>query len=147
MIDGDDAAATRVTDALERAEAAKETFLSLNPDAALVERFDEAISLLDDYRATFDQVAALQIRRERLVRETLDVVGPEVRLRLSDLIEQSIDGEGLPAVAHGGVAQQHWMLMRLYARSSCCPVIPSRPIGWCGKATRSVPRWTDWPWP
>ncbi|NBB82802.1 MAG: HAMP domain-containing protein [Alphaproteobacteria bacterium] len=116
VIGGSDAAAERVRGFIAEANVAKDSVLALDPDADLMADFDRADTLLADYATTFDSVTDLQARRDELVLGTLDQVGPAVRRDITAIMESAHADADVEAAFYAGIAQQHWMLLRLYAQ-------------------------------
>ncbi|MEZ7207389.1 methyl-accepting chemotaxis protein [Pseudoalteromonas sp. DY56-GL79] len=78
---------------------------------ALVEKSEEA---LVEYEATFKQILTLYRRRDTVVNDTLDQIGPQMRKNVTQLMELSVernDFQGLNVAAH---MQEKLLLGRLF---------------------------------
>ncbi|WP_255230094.1 methyl-accepting chemotaxis protein [Pseudoalteromonas sp. HM-SA03] len=78
---------------------------------ALVEKSEEALT---EYEATFKQILTLYHRRDSLVNDTLDQIGPKMRKNVTQLMDLSVernDFQGLNVAAH---MQEKLLLGRLF---------------------------------
>lgn len=78
---------------------------------ALVEKSEEALT---DYEATFKQILTLYRRRDTVVNDTLDQIGPQMRKNVTQLMDLSVehnDFQGLNVAAH---MQEKLLLGRLF---------------------------------
>ncbi|KJY91838.1 methyl-accepting chemotaxis protein [Pseudoalteromonas piscicida] len=78
---------------------------------ALVEKSEEA---LVEYETTFKQILTLYRRRDTVVNDTLDQIGPQMRKNVTQLMELSVernDFQGLNVAAH---MQEKLLLGRLF---------------------------------
>jgi len=70
---------------------------------------------LQDYLVAFDEVTALQARRNDLVLNQLDVIGPQMEKKLSIIMQGSYDDTDVTAAFHAGKVLRNVLLLRLYA--------------------------------
>ena len=116
LIRADEESIARVLEAedktREAAEIAKDFATDPEVDAAL-----DAISAgIASYEQAFKQVVARQERRNELVRGTLNVLGPELRTKLTEVMETAArDGDAVAAYEAGSI-QQHLLLARFYVQ-------------------------------
>jgi methyl-accepting chemotaxis protein len=84
-------------------------------DPARAEKIDEIDTTVDHFNAGFKQIVELIDRRNDLVRNQMDAIGPEVRKKLTAIgVGASDDGDDASA-SDAGFANQHLLLARLYA--------------------------------
>lgn len=102
----------RANATLELLQAYKEFELSDEVRAQL----ETADAELRTYITTFDEVTALQDVRNEIVFGTLNVVGPEMRSNLSEIMDTAFRDNDPTAAYRAGVAMTHLMLMRQYAQ-------------------------------
>jgi len=69
---------------------------------------------ITNYGATFEEVTQFQGERDRLVRTVLDVVGPDLERKLSDLMTDSFAAGNVDAGARASAALRNLLLARLY---------------------------------
>jgi len=116
IIRGDAQSADRVRDAqrnaVEAANAAKELNTDPAKDAVLTQIQED----LAAYGAAFERIVAFRAERDELVLNGLNLLGPEIRMNLSEIMETAArDGDSVAAY-RAGVTQQHLMLARFYVQ-------------------------------
>ena len=100
--------------------------------AKAIEYFEETIALVDDpaqkdllmqmearmitYGETFEDVTALQTRRNEVVNGNLNANGPEIRRKITDIMNSAYRDSDPAAAYQAGLAQESLMLGRLYAQ-------------------------------
>lgn len=125
---------------LEARLAALKYIQNHNPEniAALNERINTAISLLEEvlnshidesqksefisienqlaqYKQGFNQVIQLVNQRNQLVKEQLDPAGLNMRVSVTNIMNQAATEDDLDVAVSAGTLQQHLLLSRLYA--------------------------------
>mgnify|MGYP003667988060 CR=1 FL=1 len=78
------------------------------------ERVAEIDSLLGHYAEGLDKLVAMYAERDRIVGETLDKIGPEVRKTITGLNEQATDAGQTDIANIAGRANESLLLGRLY---------------------------------
>jgi methyl-accepting chemotaxis protein len=78
----------------------------------VVDRADEEIVA---YLKAFDEVTALQAKRNELVLGTLDKIGPQMERNLTAIMKSAYDDNDAEAAFRAGMTQRTLLLMRLYA--------------------------------
>ena len=66
------------------------------------------------YESTFEQVTALQARRNELVHGQLDQIGPEIRKKFSTVMDTAYRDRDIHAAYYAGEVQKRLLLARLY---------------------------------
>ena len=100
--------------------------------AKAIEYFEETIALVDDpaqkdllkqmearmitYGETFGAVTALQARRNEVVNGNLNANGPEIRKKITEIMNSAYRDSDPAAAYQAGLAQESLMLGRLYAQ-------------------------------
>ena len=92
------------------AEARGEIF---KPERA--EAVAEMSEALPHFRQGLDRIIVLYAERDRLVNEVLNVVGPDVRKRITEIADGAFNAGDYQTTALAGKAQQELLLGRLYA--------------------------------
>ena len=92
------------------AEARGEIF---KPERA--EAVAEMSEALPRFRQGLDRIIVLYAERDRLVNEVLNVVGPDVRKRITEIADGAFNAGDYQTTALAGKAQQELLLGRLYA--------------------------------
>ena len=92
------------------AEARGEIF---KPERA--EAVAEMSEALPHFRQGLDRIIVLYAERDRLVNEVLNVVGPDVRKRITEIADGAFNAGDYETTALAGKAQQELLLGRLYA--------------------------------
>jgi len=87
--------------------------LNTNPGYGLI--IDTVGQELDNYVASFGKVTELQARRDEIVFETLNVVGPQIEQDLTAIMESAYNDGDAEATYFGGITLRNVMLARLYA--------------------------------
>jgi len=75
---------------------------------------DQMEAHIDDYVAAFDQVVSLQERRDTLLNETLDVVGPQIERNLTSIMTGAKADDDAEAAFNAGMVLRNILLARLY---------------------------------
>jgi len=70
---------------------------------------------LKGYIGAFDEVTGLQAKRNDLVFNTLDIVGPEIERKLTAIMKSAYEDQDADAAFRAGAVQRNLLLMRLYA--------------------------------
>jgi CHASE3 domain sensor protein len=76
----------------------------------IVDRADEEIVA---YLKAFDEVTALQAKRNELVLGTLDKIGPQMERNLTAIMKSAYDDNDAEAAFRAGMTQRTFLLMRL----------------------------------
>ena len=84
-------------------------------DPARAEKLDEIDATVDHFNAGFSRIVELIDRRNELVRDRMDAVGPEVRKKLTAIGEGASQDGDYASASDAGFANQHLLLARLYA--------------------------------
>jgi len=77
-------------------------------------KIDEIETNLGQYRAGFNQVIEFKNRRNKLVREILDVNGPLMENSLTDIMISANEDGDMTASFYTGLSMKHLLLARLY---------------------------------
>lgn len=98
------------------------TTLSLIPEArdlATTEQDRRAIGAIETqlraYDSYFDQVVAEQAKRNSLVKQKLDVLGPQMEQKLTAVMESAYEGDDAEAAYLAGLSLRTLLLARLHA--------------------------------
>lgn len=70
---------------------------------------------LKQYKQGFTQVTQLMNQRNQLVKDNLDPAGLNMRVAVSDIMNQAAQEDDLEVAVSAGTLQQHLLLARLYA--------------------------------
>lgn len=108
-------------DAISSVRTRSQNTLSLAKDlSALVdsEEKKEAVGSasrdIQTYISAFDEVTALQNKRNEYVLGTLDVLGPQIERNITEIMKSAYDDADASAAYLAGNAQRNLLLMRLY---------------------------------
>ncbi len=116
IIRGDADSAERARKSEKSAMAAAEHARSLVKSPEKLEQLSTLETKLKGYEAAFERVVGFRVVRDRLVNENLNKLGPEIREKLT-LIMETAARDGDPQAAYrAGIAQQHLMLARFYVQ-------------------------------
>jgi len=74
-----------------------------------------AIENLGTYQSAFDEVTSLQTTRNAIAQNRLDVLGPDMEAKLTELTKKSYDETDVSAAYFAAKTQRSLLLMRLYA--------------------------------
>ncbi len=88
---------------------------SLTDEPAKQQLLTEQATLLQNYLTAFDEVTALQSRRNELVFNTLDTAGPQIENKLTQIMQTAYQDNDVEAAYRAGIVQRNVLLMRLYA--------------------------------
>ncbi|MCC7167750.1 MAG: methyl-accepting chemotaxis protein, partial [Rhodospirillales bacterium] len=67
------------------------------------------------YKANFDKLTALRVRRDALVRDEMNPPGEQAQAKLNDIVKAATDSKDLGLAALAGMAQERLMASRLTA--------------------------------
>jgi signal transduction histidine kinase/CheY-like chemotaxis protein/CHASE3 domain sensor protein len=87
--------------------------LTTNPGYKLI--LDGLDQELNEYTAGFEEVTKKQARRDEIVHEVLNVVGPEIEKDLTAIMESAFEDGDAEAAYWAGITLRSLMLARLYA--------------------------------
>ncbi|MEQ8602124.1 MAG: hypothetical protein RIB45_02305, partial [Marivibrio sp.] len=76
---------------------------------------DEIEGKVKDYEAAFEAAVGHHARRDELVKGTLDVIGPDLRKTLTEIMESAYADDDARAAFDAGQVQERFLLGRLYA--------------------------------
>ncbi|MEQ8605203.1 MAG: hypothetical protein RIB45_17965, partial [Marivibrio sp.] len=76
---------------------------------------DEVEAKVKDYEAAFEAAVGHHARRDELVKGTLDVIGPDLRKTLTEIMESAYADNDARAAFDAGQVQERFLLGRLYA--------------------------------
>ena len=116
IIRGDEGSAQRVRESHKRAIAAADLAMDLNADPAKDEQLLSIETDLDEYELAFEKVVDLRAQRDALVTSGLNEVGPQIRLKLTRIMETAARDGDSQAAYRAGVTQQHLLLARFYVQ-------------------------------
>jgi methyl-accepting chemotaxis protein len=85
----------------------------VDPDRA--QKIDQIDQTIDHFNAGFDRIVELIDRRNDLVLNDMDAIGPEVRKKLTEIADGGYVNGDYPSASEAGFANQHLLLARLYA--------------------------------
>ncbi len=74
-----------------------------------------AMQNLSEYQAAFDKVTQLQTQRNSIVESRMDMIGPDMETRLTDLMQRAYDNTEVTTAYSAAKAQRTLLLMRLHA--------------------------------
>ncbi|MBV6632879.1 MAG: HAMP domain-containing protein [Alphaproteobacteria bacterium] len=80
-----------------------------------VQLLTQVQSSMETYSEAFYEVAAKQAERNSFVLEQLNLIGPEARKKLSEIMASAFRDNDAEAAYYAGLAQQNLMLARFYA--------------------------------
>ncbi len=89
-------------------------FKELVNDDAKLELLSKVEKELKSYLNAFAQVIDLQAKRNDLVNNQLDKIGPQIERKLTAIMESAFKDDDAPAAFRAGVVQRNLLLMRLY---------------------------------
>ena len=93
-----------------------ERFIADPASADYRQNAEALLGQIETYLRFFDEVTALQARRNEVVFDTLNKIGPELRKKLTEIMETAFR-DGDPTAAYfAGRSQEHLMLGRLYVQ-------------------------------
>jgi methyl-accepting chemotaxis protein len=116
IIRGDQESAQRVRLAQKEAVEAAALAMGVNDDAEKNERLSSIKTALEGYEEAFEKVVDFRAQRDALVNTQLNVLGPQIREKLTVIMETAArDGDSVAAY-RAGVTQQHLMLARFYVQ-------------------------------
>jgi methyl-accepting chemotaxis protein len=70
---------------------------------------------LNRYQSAFSEVTNLQARRDEVVNNALDVIGPQIERKLTEIMLSAFSDNDAVAAFRAGTVQRNLLLMRLYA--------------------------------
>lgn len=115
IINGSDQNIATVKDRASRTLELARQFSSMVVDPEKAGTLSEMVGQLENYLAAFEEVTELQARRNDLVFDTLDTVGPQIERKLTDIMQSAYDDSDAVAAFRAGTVQRSLLLMRLYA--------------------------------
>ena len=92
----------------------QETLLGLTANPEEKKVVQDSGQQLNTYLATFDKVTAHQAKRDDVVANTLDKVGPEMEKKLTAIMTSAYQDANTVDAFRAGMAQRNLLLMRLY---------------------------------
>ncbi len=116
IIRGDEASANRVRTAQKLAIEAAQSARALNADVTKDELLTTIENDLIAYENAFEEVVSFRAERDALVNEGLNAIGPQIRKKLSSIMETAARDGDTPAAYRAGVTQEHLMLARFYVQ-------------------------------
>ncbi len=116
IIRGDEESAQRVRASHKKAIAAADLAMALNADPAMDELLLSIETDLDEYELAFEKVVELRAHRDELVNSGLNEIGPQIRLKLTRIMETAARDGDSQAAYRAGVTQQHLLLARFYVQ-------------------------------
>lgn len=90
-------------------------FARLVDSAEKEQLLKEQDTQLKNYLSAFDEVTSLQARRNDLVFNSLDTVGPQIERKLTEIMQSAYQDSDAVAAFRAGTVQRNLLLMRLYA--------------------------------
>jgi len=85
----------------------------------------ETEASLKAYIAAFDEVTRLQAKRNDLVLDTLDRIGPQIEQKLTAIAQSAYGDQNIEAAYRAGNVQRNLLLMRLYATKFLVTNVPA----------------------
>lgn len=107
MIRGDQESADAVRSFKTSAQQASEKAHATIDDAAKDQALSEIEASMAQYQEAFEEIVVLQSRLDSVVHDRLDVLGPEMRVRLTEVMESAYRDNDTSALFHAGEAQEH----------------------------------------
>ena len=74
-----------------------------------------ATEQLSTYQGAFDEVTALQTKRNSIIQSRMDMIGPDIEAKLTAIMKKSYDETDVSAAYLAAKTQRSLLLMRLYA--------------------------------
>ena len=109
-------------DTVERVRAARQTLIadietkrSLFDDPETLAIVDEIAAKVQAYEAAFEEAVGHHARRDELVINTLDKLGPSLRENVTDIMESAYADDDASSAYDAGRTQERFLLARLYA--------------------------------
>lgn len=115
IILNDESSIASVNSRIKQSEALAEELDGLIDEPSKNQLIAKTLSDLQTYERTFNEVTALQERRNDLVLNSLDVVGPEIEKKLTGLMELAIQADDAKAAYLTGKVLRNILIMRLNA--------------------------------
>jgi len=115
IINASDENIRKVEERASKTVELNEDFLNMvnsNDKKAVLREADRA---LETYVSAFDDVTKLQARRNDLVLNQLDTIGPEMERKLTQIMQSAYEDGDAQAAFYAGRVQRSLLLMRLYA--------------------------------
>ena len=116
IIRGTEEEAVEVRQFGAEAKTVAEELLALNGNPAHENTIAVMRDQADEYLKTFAEVTALQERRNEVVFGTLNKIGPELRKKLTEIMETAYRDGDPTAAFYAGRAQEKLLLGRLYVQ-------------------------------
>ncbi|WP_208539276.1 methyl-accepting chemotaxis protein, partial [Algihabitans albus] len=116
LIRGDQESVERVRTSEKAAIAAAEAARAVSDDAQKIETLSQIEAKLEAYEAAFEEVVVLRARRDELVHGVLDALGPDLRKKLSEIMDSAYRDGDAEAAYRAGVTKGHLLLARLYVQ-------------------------------
>ncbi len=116
IIRGDEESAARVRKHEKQGMEASSAAAGLFKSPEKIEVLKRIENGLKGYEAAFEEVVQRQARRDELVLNGMNQVGPEVRKKLTEIMESAYSDGDAEAAYRAGVVQQHLMLARFYVQ-------------------------------
>ena len=115
IINASDEAIAKVKERANATLALNQKYATLVTNQAKKDVITQSDKRLQEYLVAFDEVTALQARRNDLVLNQLDVIGPQMEKKLSIIMQGSYDDTDVTAAFHAGKVLRNVLLLRLYA--------------------------------
>ncbi|WP_053005864.1 ATP-binding protein [Kiloniella spongiae] len=115
IIDASSKNATQVRERANKALDLNSTFHDLIQDKSRLSIVDSADQNLRSYLLAFEQVLDLQNKRNKLVINSLDVIGPQIEQKLASIMENASENKNILTAIRMNDIQRNLLLLRLYA--------------------------------
>ena len=114
IIHGTQAEAEHVRHYEELTAALIEDALELVEDDTHIQVLQKVQADIADYTAHFEDVVDHQAQRDQIVNGELNVVGPQIESRLTEIMESAFQADDAEAAVYAGQVLRHLLLGRLY---------------------------------
>ncbi len=116
IIDANDDTVAAVETAAQRTVSVARDSLALTTDPDQKAIVEKVVTGAQNYGATFQQVVGLQDQRNQVVLGQLNVLGPDLRTKLTRISETAYRDGDPDAAFYAGNTQESFMLARLYVQ-------------------------------
>lgn len=115
-IQADEQSYNIVTESVTKLSQAKEEMAARTEDEEKAEILETLLPLTKDYQTSFSEAVSLQTKRDEIFT-VISSVGPEMRKKISQVMDTAFRDSDPVAAYYAGKTQQHLMLGRYYAQS------------------------------
>lgn len=112
---GDAKAVTKIRELSKDLDKQAKAALAGTTNAERKAKLQKVVAGIGDYLRNFEKAAELRVAQDKTVAESMNVLGPQARTRLSEIVKSAMTDGDHEAAAHAGMAQEQLLLARLNA--------------------------------